>query len=150
QSIPRFIEEGLDFADWVEAFAPKPYAIVSTENDMFPFEGARHTEEEAKRFYGLYSAADNLQWITGPGGHGNLGPISPAIMAFFTKNLRGGDAAPVFAPLRPDSTTSMIVTPTGQVSTSIGTASVQTINRTRAEALTWPALQLKTKEQVQA
>src|SRR5206468_11329279 len=38
QSIPNFIGQGLDFADWVEVVAPKPYAIVSTSNDMFPFE----------------------------------------------------------------------------------------------------------------
>ena len=43
QSIPHFIEEGMDFPDWVEAFAPKPYAVVSTESDMFPFAGARTT-----------------------------------------------------------------------------------------------------------
>ncbi|HET9132090.1 MAG TPA: acetylxylan esterase, partial [Terriglobia bacterium] len=35
QSIPHFIEQGLDFADWVEAFAPKPYAVISTMDDMF-------------------------------------------------------------------------------------------------------------------
>src|SRR4029079_492400 len=100
QSIPHFIERGLDFADWVEAFAPKPYAVVSTMDDMFPFEGARQTVDEAKRFYALYGAEDRIQWITGPGGHGNLGPISPAIMKFFTKNLKGSDAEPTFTTLR--------------------------------------------------
>ena len=76
QSLPGFISSGLDFPDWVEAFAPKPYAIVSTEDDMFPFAGARQTFGEAQRMYGLYDARDRLQWITGQGGHGNLTRIA--------------------------------------------------------------------------
>ena len=36
QTIPSFAAEGLDFADWVELAAPRPYAIVSTMQDMFP------------------------------------------------------------------------------------------------------------------
>jgi cephalosporin-C deacetylase-like acetyl esterase len=121
QSIPRFIEQGLDFADWVELFAPKPYAIISTTNDMFPFQGARQTFEETKRIYGIYGAQDNLQWITGPGGHGNLGPISPAILGFFLHHLKGapaGDAS--FTPMRPARPGDLLCTRTGQISTELG------------------------------
>ena len=135
QSIPHFIEEGMDFPDWVEAFAPKPYAVVSTESDMFPFAGARTTVDEAKAFYKLYGSDDKLQWITGPGGHGNLGPISPQILAFFTKNLKGAEPNPAFTPIRAAQTSDMIVTPTGQVSTSIGGETVYSINRRRADAV---------------
>lgn len=135
QSIPHFIEQGMDFPDWAEAFAPKPYAVVSTESDMFPFAGARTTVDEARRFYGVYGAADKLEWITGPGGHGNLGPISPAILAFFTKNLKGAAPDHPFTAMRPSSTAVMIVTPTGQVTTSIGGETVYSINRKRAEML---------------
>ena len=120
QSLPHFIEQGLDFGDWVELFAPKPYAIVSTTNDMFPFEGARQTYAEAKRIYGLYGAEDKLQWITGPGGHGNLGPISPAILGFFIHYLAGGPASDaVFTAMRPQHPEDLLCTPTGQVSTSL-------------------------------
>ena len=56
QTIPHFVEQGMDFADWVELFAPKPYAIVSTTEDMFPYEGAKKSYEEAKRFYSVYGA----------------------------------------------------------------------------------------------
>lgn len=130
QSIPHFIESGLDFGDYVELFAPKPYAIISTMSDMFPFEGARQTYEEAKRIYGLYGAGDKLQWITGPGGHGNLGPISPAILGFFVhylKNGPAGDAA--FTPLRIQNPADLLVTPTGQVATSLHGETVPSIVR---------------------
>jgi cephalosporin-C deacetylase-like acetyl esterase len=136
QSIPHFIEQGLDFGDWVEAFAPKPYAIISTTNDMFPFEGARHTYEESRRIYGIYGSEDKLQWITGPGGHGNLGPISPAILGFFLHHLKdapAGDAA--FTAERPQRAEDLLVTPTGQVTTSIGGETIASIVRTHLPAL---------------
>jgi cephalosporin-C deacetylase-like acetyl esterase len=136
QSIPHFIEQGLDFGDWVEAFAPKPYAIISTTNDMFPFEGARHTYEEVKRIYGIYGSEDNLHWITGPGGHGNLGPIAPAILGFFLHHLKGapaGDAA--YTAERPQRPEDLMVTPTWQVSTSIRGETIASIVRTHAPDL---------------
>ncbi len=121
QSIPHFIEEGLDFGDYVELFAPKPYAIISTTADMFPFEGARQSYQEAQRIYKLYGAEDSLKWITGPGGHGNLGPISPAILGSFIHYLKDGPAGDAaFTALRPQSPADLLCTPTGQVSTSIG------------------------------
>lgn len=136
QSIPHFIESGLDFADYVELFAPKPYAIISTMSDMFPFEGARQTRDEAARIYKLYGAEDHLQWITGPGGHGNLAPISPAILGFFLhylKNAPAGEAA--FTPLRIQNPADLLCTPTGQVSTSLGGETIPSIIKAEAAKL---------------
>jgi uncharacterized protein (TIGR03435 family) len=115
QSIPHFIESGLDLADWVEAAAPRPYAIISTTEDMFPFEGARQSYNEAKRIYGLYGAGDRLQWITGAGGHGNLGPISSPILSFFAKYLKGDASVQQFVPARPANPDDLRCTPTGHI-----------------------------------
>ena len=123
QSTPRFISSGLDFPDWVELAAPRPYAVLSTYSDMFSFAGARSTVIEARRFYSLFDPASagtpvgseppsipptpavpalntdttnqvspqaRLQWITGPGGHGALGPIMGNIVSFFMRNLQPG------------------------------------------------------------
>jgi len=57
QSIPRFISYGLDFPDWIELAAPRPYAVISTYSDMFPFAGARSSVIEARRFYSLFDSA---------------------------------------------------------------------------------------------
>jgi cephalosporin-C deacetylase-like acetyl esterase len=136
QSIPHFIEQGLDFGDYVELFAPKPYAIISTTADMFPFEGARQSYEEAKRVYKLYGAEEHLNWITGPGGHGNLGPISPAILGFFIHYLKDGPAGDAaFTALRPQSPADLLCTSTGQVSTSIGGETIPSIIRAHAAQL---------------
>ena len=115
QSIPGFIANGLNFADWVELAAPRPYAIVSTTEDMFPIDGARRSFEESKRFYGLYDAADRIQWITGPGRHGALTPVHPKILAFFTKYLKGSNEEPTYSRLTPAKPADLFSTPDGQV-----------------------------------
>ncbi len=159
QSIPNFIASGLDFPDWVEVAAPRPYAIISTAQDMFPYAGALATTTETRRFYALFDPASAgtptsnptpgiptgptlnpdtsnaipasaaLQWITGIGRHGNLGPISGQIVSFFLAHLAHSDAAPILPPpTTPGSSPfalpaslpkdALQVTPTGQVSTS--------------------------------
>jgi cephalosporin-C deacetylase-like acetyl esterase len=57
QSTPRFISSGLGFPDWIELAAPRPYAVLSTYSDMFPFAGARSTVIESRRFYSLFDPA---------------------------------------------------------------------------------------------
>ena len=138
QSIPDFLKHGLDLADWVEMAAPRPYAIVSTVEDLFPFAGASESFEEARRIYGLYGAADRLQWITAPGGHGALGPVSADIIGFFTRWLLNEPPRATFQPMRAPRPDDLLVTPTGQLSTSIGSETVFSLNRKRAEARAAP------------
>ena len=132
QSIPGFIQQGLGFADWIEAAAPMPYAIVSTTEDMFPFAGARQSRDEAQRIYALYRAEDQLQWITGPGRHGNLRPIYPQIIGFFMHWLEHSDQIPAIEPFPSPPAQELLCTRTGQVSTSLGGATVFTLNRANA------------------
>lgn len=54
QSIPGFIADGLDFPDWIELVAPRPYAAIATYSDMFPFSGALTTVSEARHFYSFF------------------------------------------------------------------------------------------------
>src|SRR5262245_55927281 len=116
---------------------------------MFPFAETRSTVEEARRFYSLYEAESNLYWITKPEEHGNLSPISPAILSFFVANLKASEPTSPFTPLRASQTADMIVTPSGQVSTSIGGKTVYSINRTRAQAVLKPSPTLSEKSDLQ-
>ncbi|MEI9981375.1 MAG: hypothetical protein WDN23_20715 [Edaphobacter sp.] len=180
QSIPNFIASGLDFSDWVEVAAPRPYAIISTAQDMFPFAGALATATEARRFYALFDPASAgtptnnplpgiptgptlnpdtsnvipptaaLQWITGIGRHGNLGPITPQIVSFFLTHLAHSDApfvpapppvsgASPFGPPADIPASAFQVTPTGQVATSYPhSETVQTLTLKRYEGLPKP------------
>ncbi len=94
QVIPDFIRDGLDFADLVELVAPRPYVIMSTTEDMFPFDGAHEAHDEAERIYALYGAGDHLQWFTGPGHHGAIGPMMPKTIVFFNHWLSHREIAP--------------------------------------------------------
>jgi cephalosporin-C deacetylase-like acetyl esterase len=177
QSTPNFIASGLDFPDWVEVAAPRPYAIISTAQDMFPYAGALATATESRRFYALFDPASAgtptsnpapgiptgptlnpdtanaipqsaaLQWITGIGRHGNLGPITSQIVSFFLTHLAHSTASPILPPPRAPGTSPFAlptnipasafqVTPTGQVSTSYpGVETVQTLTLKRYATL---------------
>jgi len=71
QSEPRFIASGLDFPDWIESAAPRPYAVVATYSDMFPFAGTRASMIEARRFYALFDPA------SAGTASGNTSPAAP-------------------------------------------------------------------------
>ncbi|MGB7135486.1 MAG: acetylxylan esterase, partial [Acidobacteriaceae bacterium] len=101
QTIPGFIQQGLGFPDWIETASPRPYAIISTSEDMFPFAGARHTRDEARRIYALYGAENHLSWINGPGHHANLRPIMARIVGFYTHWLLDSDHTPTLENLPP-------------------------------------------------
>jgi cephalosporin-C deacetylase-like acetyl esterase len=180
QSTPNFIASGLDFPDWVELAAPHPYAIIATAQDMFPYAGALVTATESRRFYALFDPASagtptgnptpgiptgptlnpdtsnaipataNLQFITGIGRHGNLGPITSQIVSFFLTHLANSEASPILPPPRaPGSNpfalpagitaSAFQVTPTGQVSTSYpGSETVHTLTLKRYATLPKP------------
>ena len=112
QTLPSFIAEGFDFADWVELAAPRPYAIFAFEKDFFPIGGARATFEEAKKFYGLFGKHDQLLFVEGQGGHCNLAPVWNRLMEFLTEHLRPGEpAAPPFQQFRLKNFQKLTVTP---------------------------------------
>lgn len=131
QSIPGFVSAGLDIPDLIAMAAPRAYAVVSTTEDMFPFEGAQRAVEEAQGVYKLYGAQGRLSFIHGPGGHGALAPISPDIVAFFTRWLKNEPAKQPFLPAPRLAPEALWVTPTGQLSTSIGGETIQSLNAQR-------------------
>ncbi|HUS08780.1 MAG TPA: acetylxylan esterase [Bryobacteraceae bacterium] len=90
QSLPNFISSGLDETDYVEMFAPKPWLMGSTKEDFFTVKGAGQVYEEAKRWYGIYGAADRLKWVVGPGPHGTPVEIREAIYEWMIRWLKDG------------------------------------------------------------
>jgi cephalosporin-C deacetylase-like acetyl esterase len=105
QTFPGFLQAGLDQADFVELFAPKPWMITSTEQDFFKPEAAKPVYEEAMRWYAIYGAEDRVKWVVGPGGHGTPKPVREAIYDWFIRWI--GDSKDISNkeedfPLRPD------------------------------------------------
>jgi cephalosporin-C deacetylase-like acetyl esterase len=87
QSTPRFISSGLDFPDWVELAAPRPYAVIATYSDMFPFDGARSTVIEARRFYSLFDPASAGTPANGAPPSMPPTPAAPALNADTTNTI---------------------------------------------------------------
>jgi dienelactone hydrolase len=143
QQFPDHLKEGLDHADFATAFAPRPYLIVSTEEDFFPLAGARRSYEESRRLYGLFGAQEKIAWAVGPGGHGMPQNVREAVYGWMTRWLKGGAAGPVAEPaFRSEYEEALYCTPTGQVSTSLGgeTASTLTMRRYADKRSPRPAL----------
>lgn len=90
QSIPGFLAAGLDMADYPESFAPKPWLMISTEQDFFTPAGAKIVYDEAKKWFGLFDAADRVKWVVGPGGHGTPLEVREPIYAWMQKWLQDG------------------------------------------------------------
>jgi dienelactone hydrolase len=115
QSVPGFLAAGLDQTDYVELFAPKPWLITSTEQDFFTPPGARQVFEEARRWYGLFGAADRIEWVVGPGGHGTPLKVREGIYEWMLRWLADGkgSAREEEIALLPDH--ALRATPNGQV-----------------------------------
>ena len=133
QQFPDQLVEGLNHSDWIGLAAPKPYLIVSTDQDFFPLEGARRTFAEMKRVYELYDAAVKVDWFHEPGGHGTPTASREAIYGWMSRWLKG-DAGAVKEPAMVfEHEEDLNATPTGQVATSLGgeTASTENMRRFR-------------------
>ncbi|MGH9591189.1 MAG: acetylxylan esterase, partial [Terracidiphilus sp.] len=87
QSSPRFISSGLGFPDWIELAAPRPYAVIATYSDMFPFAGARASVIEARRFYSIFDPASAGAPVNGEAPSVPPTPGEPALNADTTNHV---------------------------------------------------------------
>jgi cephalosporin-C deacetylase-like acetyl esterase len=87
QSTPRLISSGLGFPDWSELAAPRPYAVIATYSDMFPFAGARATVTEARRFYSIFDPASAGTSVNGEAPSVPPTPDGPALNADTTNHV---------------------------------------------------------------
>jgi dienelactone hydrolase len=132
QQFPDLLKHGYDHADFVAAFAPKPYLICSTDQDFFPLEGARKTYEEAKRIYTLFDAADRIDWFHEPGGHGMPTATREAIYGWMSHWLKDGPRGPAKEPaFETEYEQDLLCTPTGQLATSLGGETLSALNLAR-------------------
>jgi len=132
QNLPPFLSEGLDQADFVTAFAPKPYLILSAARDFFPIAGTRQTFRETKRLYGLMGAEEKLNMIEADDEHGYTKPRRLAAYRWMNRWLKGPglqEDAPIDEPeIEIESEEDLRCTQAGQVSISLGGETIFSIN----------------------
>ena len=135
QTLPLWLEEGLDYPDYLYAFAPKPYLLLSAIRDFFPIAGARETFAEAEKVYSAIGAREKVGMFEDDDGHGYNKTRRLAAYDWFGRWLkRARDTAPE-PQIEMATPEELRCTPTGQVSTSLGGESVFTLNQKRLERL---------------
>jgi cephalosporin-C deacetylase-like acetyl esterase len=132
QCLPGWIADGLDHADFVEAFAPRPFLMLSAIRDFFSITGARETFSEAKR---AWTDAEKIAMVEVDDGHGYNPERRLAAYNWFDRWLKGS-AAPEGEPeVQLATEDELFCTNTGQVNTALGSETVFTLNRARAKTL---------------
>ncbi len=130
QCLVPFIAEGLDFSDFIFAFAPKPYLVNTAIRDFFPILGARASVAEGRRIYEVLGRSENLEQFEADDQHGYTRPRREAAYRWLGKHLLGLSGPWDEEPLNPEPDQVLQVTESGQVSTEFPRA--ETINSLNA------------------
>jgi cephalosporin-C deacetylase-like acetyl esterase len=136
QVFPDFLRDGLDFADFLVAFAPKPIQMATATRDFFPIEGARATYAEARKVFQILDADVHLGFFEYDDTHGWSKPRREATYRWLARWMQGREDAGTEPDFKLDTPEDLRVTETGQVATSIPDAeTVQSLNASVAEQL---------------
>ncbi|MBT4815381.1 MAG: hypothetical protein HON70_06765 [Lentisphaerae bacterium] len=84
---PGVVGAGLDMADFIIAQAPKPVILLGQTFDYFDRRGLKTTFAEARQFYSVFGAEDNVANFIGPQGHGYSIHNQQAMLEFFCKQV---------------------------------------------------------------
>jgi hypothetical protein len=118
QILTYSLEKGFDLSDLIEIRAPKPTLMVTTTQDIFSIQGARDVFREAQNAYIAFGAPENLNMVEDDAGHTSTKKNREATNAFFQKFLHNpGD--PKDETIEFFDEKDLLVTPTGQVLTSL-------------------------------
>jgi len=138
QNFAGFLQDGLDFGDFLIAFAPRPLKVITATQDFFPIEGAKATFAEARRIYEVLGAAERIAFFERDEKHGWSKPLREATyqwMQQWLNRVEDAGAEEDFA-VEPDA--DLHVTPTGQLATSLKGETVHSLNRALAERVYRP------------
>lgn len=140
-SLPLRIDRG----DLLAAFAPKPLLVCYTQNDEGQTYGPMNSEAIQEnytgltRIYGILGARDKVSLFSGNLPHGMDFFSRRAVYGWFNQWFDKLDAGIDEAEYDSASDSMLNVTPTGQVSTSLGGRSIVQLNAERAAALLPPS-----------
>ncbi|MBI3646082.1 MAG: acetylxylan esterase, partial [Acidobacteriales bacterium] len=135
QVFPGWFEDELDYPDFIYAFAPKPFLMLSAIRDFFPIGGARETYAEASRVYAAVGAADKLKMFEADDNHGYTKARRMRAYAWLSQWLKGAEDLSPEPEIEMTSIQDLNCTPTGQVATSLAGETVSSLNRKRLEQL---------------
>ena len=133
QCLPPFLKDGLDHADFIYAFAPKPYIILSAIRDFFSISGARETYAETGHLYTLLAAPQKLGMFEADNTHGYSLPRRLAAYNWLSRWLKGSEDRAPEQEVKVEDEEDLRCTTSGQVATSLGGETVFSLNEKRME-----------------
>ena len=138
QNFTGFIANGLDHADFVIAFAPRPALISAASGDFFDIGGTWDTFREAKRIYGRLRHAGAVDLVEADGPHGFQPALRQRVGRFFEETLMNRRPADIVRSVEegkvyPDA--DLQCTESGQVVSSLRGSTVADIWREREKEL---------------
>lgn len=125
------IARGTDMGDLLAVRAPKPCLMITTTRDMFSIQGAMETATEVSGIYAAYGRSGDFRMVTDDAPHASTKKNREALYKFFRQylDLPGAAEDLEVTPLAP---AALQVTPTGQVSTSLQSETIFSLNRREA------------------
>lgn len=135
QDLTNFLKDGLDFSDFLIAFAPKPIEMLTATKDFFPIAGARASYAEAHHVFSILGKADRVGYFEYDDHHGWSKPRREATYAWLEKWLQGRTKSAPEGNVVTEPVQNLNCTRTGQVATSLGGKTVQILNQEVAEKL---------------
>src|SRR4029079_8801741 len=145
QNIVPALSRGIDRADLLYAFAPKPLLMLITLHDAGHtyspeyVAGSLDLADEYKRAYGLLGGGDRLSLQATTARHGYVYEMRRATYAWFNRwfEMKDVDDAETSQAVESDAT--LFVTPTGFVTTSFGGETALSLTREMSDAVHPPA-----------
>ncbi len=133
QNLVLWIGAGLDHGDFIYAFAPRPFLMLSAIRDFFPIGGARSTYAEAQGVYKLMGVPEKLLMVEADDGHGYTKPRRLAAYRWFGHWLKGVDDQEPEPEVVIATEEELFCTEAGQVAVSLGGETVFSLNQRRVE-----------------
>jgi cephalosporin-C deacetylase-like acetyl esterase len=146
QNIVPALARGIDRADLLYAFAPKPLLMGITLHDAGHtyspeyVSGSRDLFDEYKRAYGLFDAGDRVSLQATTVSHGYVYEMRRATYAWFNRwfEMKNADDDETSQAVEAEPT--LYVTPTGFVTTSFGGETALSLTRQMADEIHTPSL----------
>lgn len=135
QVFPSFISKGLDFGDFALAWAPRPFIMTTAIQDFFPIAGGRATYKQNQRLFDLLGGGEKAGYFEFDDTHGWSKPRREAAYRFLARWLKGQEVEGQEPVLQAEEESLLYATETGQLATSGGSETVQSLNLAHARSL---------------
>ncbi len=134
QNFYHWLASGVALEDLLVMRMPKPLLLVTTTRDIFNIQGSREVFEEISAGYTAFGRSGDIEIVEDDAEHSSTKSNNEAIYRFFRKHLSlpGNTTEEQITPFE---VSELMVTSTGQLSTSVEGESAFSLNRSFAEQL---------------